>query len=132
MVSMRLCWLIATAVLVLTPLLVLATGASDDATESDQIVVGALGVVIAYPLLIAAAQLGAPRRVRSDLPTVIARGTTLAVYAAVVFALAWRAAGASTFRGDASWVVYWLLSVAGWLTLSWKLLAPERAVSSTG
>ena len=132
MVLMWMCWLAATGVLALTPLLVFAAGASDDATESDQIAVGVLGVVIAYPLLIAAAQFGADRRVRRELSTAIARGTALAVYAAVLFGLAWQAAAAVTFRGDAAWAAYWLLGAAGWLTLAWKLEAPNRAVSSGG
>jgi hypothetical protein len=132
MVLMWTCWLAATAVLALTPLLVFTTGASDEATESDQIAVGALGVVIAYPLLMAVAQLGAPRRVRSGISTAIGRGTTLAIYAAVIFVLAWQAGGAATFRGDALWVAYWLLSIAGWLALAWKLVAPNRAVPSDG
>jgi hypothetical protein len=132
MILMWMCWLSATAVLALTPLLVFATGASDEATESDQVAVGVLGVLIAYPLLIAVAQLSAPRRVRSGRSTAIARGTTLAVYAAVSFALAWQAAGAATFRGNALWVAYWLLCTAGWLALAWKLVAPNRAVSSGG
>ena len=132
MVLMWMCWLAATGVLALTPLLAFAAGASDDATELDQIAVGALGVAIAYPLLLAAAQFGAARRVRRELSTVIARGTTLAVYAALLFALAWRAADAAAFRGDAAWAAYWLLGAAGWLTLAWKLVAPNRAVSSDG
>ena len=132
MVLIWLCWLSATAVLALTPLLVFAAGASDEATESDQVAVGVLGVVIACPLLIAVARLGAPRRVRSGVSTVIARGTTLAVYPAVVFALAWQAAGTATFRGDAVWVAYWLLGIAGWLALAGNLVAPNRPVSSDG
>ena len=129
MVLTWMCWLAATGVLALTPLLVFATGASDEATDSDQIAVGILGVVTAYPLLIAALQLGAARGVRRRPSKAIARGTLLAIYAAVVFALAWQAAGAATFRGDAAWGAYWLLGAGGWLTLAWKL---NRAVSSGG
>ena len=132
MVLMWMCWLAATGVLALTPLLVFATGASDDATDSDRIAVGVLGVVIAYPLLMAAARFGADRRVRRELSTAIARATALAVYAAVLFGLAWHAAAGVTFRGDAAWAAYWLLGAAGWLTLAWKLVAPNRAVSSGG
>jgi hypothetical protein len=126
MVLMWMCWLAATAVLALTPPLVFATGASDEATLSDQFAVGVLGVVVAYPLLMAAALLGAARRVRHEVSTAIARGTTLAVFAAVVFALAWQAARGPTFHGDAAWASYWLLGTAGWLTLAWKLVAPNR------
>jgi hypothetical protein len=123
-------WLAATVVLAMTPLLVFAAGASDDASGSDRAGLGAIGIVIAWPLLILAAYCGRVDRARPSLGRAIGRGTLLTLYAAVVFALAWHGAKGPSFRGDSVWAAYWLGSFAVWGALTGKLLYPRRWLAS--
>jgi hypothetical protein len=123
-------WLAATVVLSMTPLLVFAAGHSDDASGSERAGLGAIGIAIAWPLLILAAYFGTFDRPHPSLGRAIGRGTLLGLYAAVVFALAWRSANGPTFRGDNAWAAYWLASFAVWLALTRKMLYARRSLSS--
>src|SRR4051794_2042742 len=85
-------WLAATVVLVMTPLLVFAAGASDDTSVTEQAALGAIGIAIAWPLLILAAYFGSSNGDQRGLGVAIGRGTLLGLYAVVVYALAWQSA----------------------------------------
>jgi hypothetical protein len=123
-------WLAATVVLSMTPLLVFVAGGSDDASDAQRAGLGAIGIAIAWPLLVLAAYLGTFDRARRSLRRAIGRAALLGLYAAVVFALAWRLAAGPAFSGDSAWAAYWLAGFAVWLALTGKLLSPRRSLSS--
>jgi hypothetical protein len=106
-------WLVATLVLAVTPLAVFLLGGSDAATGGDRRAVAAVGVAIAWPLLVLTAY-AATRSVTKGF----ARGTLLALYAGAVFAIAWRVADDEAFSGDGVWTAFWLATFALWVGLS--------------
>jgi Na+-driven multidrug efflux pump len=123
-------WLTATIILAITPFLVFVAGASDSSTPSDQARLGAIGIVLAWPLLTVAAYFGSSDGVSARVGRAIGRGTALEIYAAIGFGFAWHAADGPIFRGDATWAAYWLVIAAGWLALTRRLLSSRRPASS--
>jgi hypothetical protein len=111
-------WLAATAVLAGTPALVFLAGSADGVSVRLQVGLGAVGLAVAWSLLVLAARAGSSG---SSVRRAVGRATASAVYAAVVFALAWYFASGPTFTGDTAWAVYWLASGAIWLALARRI-----------
>lgn len=123
-------WLAATILLAFTVLYVYAAGGSDAATDSERMGLGAVGVALAWPLLIGVAHFGFSERGRHPLWRAVGLGTLLTAYPAIVFAVAWHAAHGPTFSGDSRWAAYWLVSLAGWVAVNRKRLSPKGSTPS--
>lgn len=124
-------WLAATILLSFTVLYVYAAGGSDAATDSDRMGLGAVGVALAWPLLIGVAHFGFSEPARHPLRRAFGLGTLLAAYPAIVFAVAWHAGHGPTFSGDSRWATYWLVSLAGWVAVNRKRLSPKGSTQSS-
>src|SRR4051794_32241356 len=114
-------WLVATALLALSPLLFFASGAVDGSGRASRILVGAVPALVAWPLLVLA--LGLARR-RRGLATgfvtwpAAGRALILMALASGLFAVAYVLGSGPVIEGDSAWGAYWGAAGAAWVALS--------------
>jgi hypothetical protein len=114
-------WLLATALVALSPLVYFAAGGSESASEVDRVAVAAVLLVLGWPLL--ALSMGLARRRPRATPQAAAgpavwTALVLVLSAGAMLALARQLGAAAAIHGDTTWGIYWAGCAGVWIMLS--------------